>query len=125
MIKWGKDGGPDSHVYGLFIEFKKLFSIVLLRFDHGTREAFHTHAFNAVSWLLTGELYEEFISGAGHALYPSFKPIITRRNTFHKVKSMGTSWALSFRGPWLDKWAEVGEDGIFRVLTHGRREVPT
>ena len=43
-----KDGGPDSSVTGYWlIESKKLFSIVLLKFDGRSREAYHTHAFNA------------------------------------------------------------------------------
>ena len=52
-----KDGGPDSNVTGYWlIEWKKAFSVVLLRFDAGTREAYHNHAFNAISWILKGEL---------------------------------------------------------------------
>ena len=54
-----KDGGPESKVTGYWlIESKRWFSIALLRFDEGSREAFHTHAFNAISWVLWGELLE-------------------------------------------------------------------
>ena len=50
----GKDGGPESTVWGFWlIEIKKLFSVALLCFENGSREAFHTHAFNSVSWVLT------------------------------------------------------------------------
>lgn len=48
-----KDGGGDSTVTGYFlIEIKSLFSVVLLRFDGESRDAYHEHAFNCVSWLL-------------------------------------------------------------------------
>lgn len=125
LLYWGPDGGPESTSYGFFlIELKKLFSIVLLRFDDKSREAFHSHAFNSVSWLLSGQLTENFIDGKGHQLNPSLKPILTRRSTFHKVDSTGRSWVLSFRGPWAPIWLEYLEEGKrWRVLTHGRKEV--
>ena len=42
------DGGKNSGVTGYWlIEWKSGFSIVVLRFSKGTREAFHSHAFNA------------------------------------------------------------------------------
>lgn len=54
-----KDGGPDSNVVGYWlVESKKLFSIVLLCFNKGSREAFHNHAFNAISWVISGRLDE-------------------------------------------------------------------
>lgn len=107
---WGKDGGKDSTVWGFWLfEFKRLASIVLLKFEPGSRDAYHTHAFDCVSWVLRGEL-REFICGDGDGgffLYrPSWRPIITRRDTFHKVVSTGTTWVLSFRGPWAPRWYE-------------------
>src|SRR5690348_10763974 len=103
-----KDGGPESNVSGLFIiESKRLFSIVLLRFADGSREAYHNHAFNAVSWLLRGKLVEYPIEGGRTAHRPSLKPIITPRKMFHMVRSDGVSWVLSFRGPWRSWWNEM------------------
>jgi hypothetical protein len=125
LCSWAKDGGPESTSWGFWlIECKPLFSIVLLKFDGRSREAYHTHAFNSLSWLLKGELHEEFIDGKGHPLFPSLKPIITRRETFHKVDSVGTSWAISFRGPWADRWREfLPNEGRFRTLANHRVEV--
>ena len=46
----GKDGGNLSTVTGYWlIECKNLFSIVLLKFEGESREAYHTHAFGAIS----------------------------------------------------------------------------
>ena len=40
------DGGKDSGVTGYWlIEWKRGFSIVLLRFSKGSREAYHSHGY--------------------------------------------------------------------------------
>lgn len=40
------DGGKESGVVGYFLlEWKKVFSIGLLRFSKGSRENYHSHAF--------------------------------------------------------------------------------
>lgn len=122
-----KDGGEESHVWGYFLcEIKSLFSIVLLRFEDGSRDAYHNHAFNSVSWVLSGRLLEEKIGRGVGSLpaehRPSLLPVVTFRSTFHKVTSFGRSWVLSFRGPWSDTWNEnVGGKEI--TLTNGRSVV--
>lgn len=121
----GKDGGSESNVTGYWlIEIKWLFSIVLLQFKEGTREAYHNHAFNAVSWILKGELLEYVLKDEDTVvLKPSFIPVITRRNRFHKVYGRTPmTWAISFRGPWKNKWNEFINNN-FVTLTHGRKLV--
>lgn len=124
FLRWVKDGGPESRVWGFFVvEMKSLFSIVVLKFEHGSRESYHSHAFNSVSWLVRGELHEQLVAELGYALYkPSVLPIVTKRSTFHKVFSVGTSWVVSFRGPWVQRWYE-NLNGRKITLTHGRQEV--
>lgn len=123
------DGGKDSGVTGFFfVEIKPMFSVVLLRLRNGTREAFHSHAFNALTWWLTGHVLEHRMcltnpeEIAVKEYRPSFKPKYTPRENHHKVESIGVSWALSFRGPWVDKWVEY-RNGSRVVLTHGRKVV--
>jgi hypothetical protein len=119
-----KDGGIKSNVTGYWlIESKKFFSIVLLRFDEGSREAFHTHAFNAISWVIKGEMHEHTIHGEIVKLTPSVLPIYTSRKRFHKVYGIAKStWALSFRGPWVDTWKEfLPNFNKYITLTHGRK----
>lgn len=126
FMKVQKDGGPESQVTGLFIiAIKRLFSIVLLRFDGESREAFHTHAFHCLSWVLKGELHEEMRDGRTYQLLPSFLPFLTTRKDFHKVSSVGPrTWVLSVRGPWAKTWMEhLPLEGRDRTLTHGRIEV--
>jgi hypothetical protein len=125
LFRSGKDGGAESTVWGYWaIEAKKLCSAVLLRFEDGTRDADHDHAFNAISWVLKGRLIEHHTSGLVEIHTPSWRPVVTRRSTFHRVRSVGRTWVLSFRGPWNDVWHErVGGQVI--GLTHGRRPAPT
>lgn len=130
-----KDGGPESNVTGYWlIEWKPVFSIVLLRFDKGSREAYHNHAFNAISWILKGRLREHTLTYTNGScvtvadvdwLRPSILPIYTSRDRMHQVYGEAeTTWALSFRGPWKDVWKEYFPKlNKFVSLTHGRKEI--
>lgn len=122
-----KDGGDESSVTGYFIiAIKPLFSIVLLRFDGESREAFHTRAFHCLSWILRGELREEMRDGRIYQLQRSLLPFLTTRKDFHKVSSAAPrSWVLSIRGPWARTWMEhLPLEDRDRILTHGRVECP-
>lgn len=128
FMETGKDGGPKSRVEGFwFIRIKWLCTVALLRFGEGSREAFHSHAFNSWSWLLTGSLMEHVITGASGRVTtyePSWRPIRTLRTTLHKVYGLcDSNWVLTFRGPWADTWEEIDEKGDLVVLTHNRVEV--
>ena len=127
ILKWSKDGGPESPVDAFFIvEIKSLFSVALLRFNKGGREAFHTHAFNAWTWFISGELLEEHLDENGWVNYSFYKrslfPKITRRSRNHRVIADRTSWCFTIRGPWAKTWTEDTETH-HTVLTHGRRIV--
>lgn len=129
IMEWAKDGGPKSRVNGLwFFRSKKLGTVALLKFDDGSRDAYHSHAFGAISWLLRGRLDElslEYDGSRKHTTYlPRPWPIYTPASRLHKVVSSGTSWVLTFRGPWSDRWVEFDEDGLFLKLTHNRVVVP-
>jgi len=111
----GKDGGPDSNVDGVMFEIKRLFSIGILRFKDGSREAWHSHAFNCWSVVLKGRLLEMFFDPS--LSYNEFKTgdfIYTKREDLHKVASVGTSYVLTVRGPWKKTWVDVEE-----VTEHG------
>ena len=116
-LLWGrKDGGPESHVTAYGVESKRFASLLVLRFGNGTRDAYHSHAFGAVSWLLRGALHEAFAAGATRWHLPRFRPIVTRRTDTHRVYSYGVSWVVSLRGPWAETWYDSGEG----ILGHGR-----
>ena len=123
ILKWSKDGGPESPVDAFFIvEIKSLFSVALLRFNKGGREAYHTHAFNAWTWFISGDLVEQDINGEFHIYERSIVPKITRRTKNHRVVANEPSWCFTIRGPWSDTWTEDTETH-HTVLTHGRRIV--
>lgn len=119
----GTDGGPDSVVHGYWlVEIKPLFSIALLCFEDGSREAFHSHAFNSISWVLKGRLVEHHLRSITQKHTPSLIPIFTSRDTFHKVYSFGRTWVLTFRGPWKKRWKEyLPNEDKFVTLTNGRK----
>jgi hypothetical protein len=121
-----KDGGAESSVTGYWlIEAKGLFSIVLLRFDGLSREAFHTHAFDCLSWVVKGALQEVILGGPSLLRWASWLPFITRRSTFHKVHSIvPRTWVLSIRGPWTARWEEyLPMTNEFVTLSTGREVV--
>lgn len=122
-----KDGGSESTVTGYWlIEAKNLFSVVILCFDGESREAYHTHAFDAFSWVLRGGLTEFIWKGPSTKYVPSLMPIVTKREVCHKVRSnKGKTWVLSLRGPWKNTWKEIRplEGNREVTLTHGRIEI--
>lgn len=124
ILAKNKDGGPESNAVAYWlIEWKRFFSIGLLSFTGQSRDVFHSHAFDSVSWLIKGELEELFKDDYKSPKYykPSIKPIIVLKEDFHKVSSwFGTSWAITFRGPWNPRWFEnSAKEGTY-TLTNGR-----
>ncbi len=118
------DGGKKSGVISWGIEIKWLFSIILLKFKPNFRENYHSHAFNAVTVWLKGNVLEERIMpditmhyARGHVKY-------TPRENVHKIHCHSpTAWALSFRGPWSKEWSEYSMSKQRIRLTHGRKEI--
>lgn len=130
LLHYAKDGGKDSTVWGFWlVEWKRLFSVALLCFENGSRDAYHSHAFNSVSVVLKGELEEDvrFEDGKGFTQHYGTGCIVrTPRACMHKVTSRGRTWVLTFRGPWAKTWREwLPNEDRFVTLASGRREVPT
>ncbi len=116
------DGGKESGVTGYFlIEWKPIFSLGVLHFKKGSREAFHSHAFNAVTFWLKGSVTEvKHPTDVCRNFTASLKPKFTSRDNFHKVIAHTDTYALTFRGPWMDYWYEF-KQGSYLTLTHGRK----
>lgn len=115
-----KDGGPNSPVDAYFLfEIKSVCSIAILRFNVGSREAFHTHAFDAYTWFICGDLIEQRFDGTLKRYSRSLLPKITRKSDNHRVIANKTSWCFTIRGPWKPTWTE-DVDGITTTMTHGR-----
>lgn len=129
-----KDGGPESRVTGYWLfESKRLGSICLLKFEDGSRDAYHSHAFNSINWIVKGrvaelELRDEYIQDKRLEVVEvrkaSWRPWVVVRNCLHRVYSFGTTWVLSFRGPWAKTWKEyIPATGETITLTSGRKRV--
>lgn len=120
FLQKSPDGGKDSGVTGFFVvEVKPLFSIVILRFNKGTREAYHSHAFHALTFWLKGRVREEHLNGETKWFSGGMLKY-TPRTVFHRINALETSYAISFRGPWKNTWKE-SRSGEFVTLTHGRK----
>lgn len=128
IFKVRHDGGEKSGVNGLFvIEIKSLFSIVFLKFKKGTREAFHSHAFNAYSWFITGKVEESRLNiETGEVTKKIFKPTLnpkfTPKENVHRVKALTDTWCFTLRGPWNQSWFEYNPSTHEIInLTFGRK----
>lgn len=132
ILQKTKDGGPESTVDAYFLfEFKKLFSIALLKFNKGSRNNYHSHAFNALTWFLWGYMDECRLLSDGRTLKHreyrrSLIPKFTSRDNMHKVYAHETSWVLTIRGPWSKTWEEYDPttNQVFE-LSHGREIIST
>ena len=127
LLRRMKDGGPESPVIGYFlVEIKSLFSVVLLHFG-GTREAYHSHAFNALTLWLKGSVIEVTCSAEGRQISQEWKAgqvKHTPRSLMHKILPITDAWAISLRGPWAKTWQEYRPaENRFVTLTHGRKIV--
>jgi hypothetical protein len=125
-LLWGaKDGGPESRVWCWGIESKRFGSLLILKFAKGSREAYHTHAFNSLSWVLRGRLHEHHHLWRTQTHVPQLRPIRTKRSTFHMVSGVPeTTWVFTLRGPWTSMWQEyIPATGRIVGLTHGRKEI--
>lgn len=130
LFKKSHDGGKDSGVTGYWlIEWKSVFSIVLLNFKPNNRENFHDHAFNALTWWVKGcakeicynpvKFYTEY-----NLWFPSFIPKFTPRSNVHKIIVDKSVWAISIRGPWKKEWHEYNKkENKLITLTNGRKVV--
>lgn len=123
LLSKTKDGGPDSPVDAYFLfEIKNVCSLALLRFNVGGREAFHTHAFTALTWFICGDMYEETYEGVVTKYSRSLLPKITKKGKNHRVRANKTSWCITIRGPWSCYWTEDVK-GVTTTFTHGRTVV--
>lgn len=123
FFKYSYDGGKDSGVTGFWlVECKWLFSIVILHFKKGTRESYHSHAFNALTWWIYGSVLEHLLGDSESIKwYPSIFPKYTPKENFHKIEALEDSYAISFRGPWENSWYEYQDKKGYTKLGWGRK----
>ena len=120
-----KDGGPESPVDAYFLfEIKGVCSVALLKFNEGHRTAYHSHAFDALTWFIKGNMIEDNLHAHPERYRRSIKPKLTPRSQMHRVKAYEDSWCFTIRGPWHKYWQEYDPSTkLFTVLTSGRKIV--
>lgn len=86
-----------------------------MKFNKGTREAYHKHVFDALTWWLWGSVIEHVFNENNEDnnkvekinWCPWILPKYTPCDNLHKIEALETSYAISFRGPWKDTWYEL------------------
>ena len=125
FFSYGTDGGESSGVTGFWLfEIKSLFSIAFLKFNKGTRENYHSHAFNAYSWFLSGKVEEQRLGKDSKVWSPSIFPKYTPRSNCHRVNALEETYVFTIRGPWTKTWFEYDpENKKYIELESGRKVV--
>lgn len=94
------------------LEWKKLFSIKLFHFHKtdGKQDRFHTHAFNAVSILLSGDYVEEVIDDT-NTIVPLKRSrkrfLFIPANQYHRITKSDGCRTLLITGPWGNTFKEL------------------
>lgn len=103
----------DQNVTELTIlEWKRFFSIKLFHFHptDGKQDRFHTHAFNAVSILLSGDYVEEVVID-GHFVLPQKRSrkrfLYIPANQYHRITKSDGCRTLLITGPWGNEFKEL------------------
>jgi hypothetical protein len=121
----------EGHVtrYTLF-ECKWLGSIYVHHLATEAQDRFHTHAFNSVSCILHGGYTEVVKHGFGreaplsyHAYMSPVIRYIPRLLNHKLLQSKPHTVSLIFTGPYAELWTEETDDGVFRLITSGQKEV--
>lgn len=94
------------------LEWKRFFSIKLFHFHptEGKQDRFHTHAFNAVSILLSGDYVEELVTEKRQivALKRSRKRFLfIPAHQYHRITKSNGCRTLLITGPWGDEFKEM------------------
>lgn len=102
------------------LEWKPLFSIKLFHFhpSSGVQDRFHTHAFKAVSFLLSGNYMEEIIRDGKIIKLPRNRKrvLYIPKDEFHRIGHSGGCKTLLITGPWGDTFRELTQFALHPVF---------
>jgi hypothetical protein len=101
----------DGHIvqYTIF-ESKYLFSVLIFNWKSIKQDRFHSHAFSALCFLLSGSYEEETFNGV--EIKPNtvdrwMKPRLLSKSYTHRIlRAMPNTWTLVLVGPWQKYWYE-------------------
>lgn len=111
MKKKRIDLGEQSVTELTILEYKKWFSIKLFNFhkSEGVQDRFHTHAFNAYSFLLKGDYTEEVLEDNKivKCLRSRSKALFIPKDSYHRITRSKGCITLLVTGPWGDTFKEL------------------
>ena len=127
--KFGKFLHKDNTSLGVgnikrftIFEMKYLFGIIVNIFNTEDQDRFHSHAFPAFSWMITGHYFEEVIENNEIIAKKIEKSRYIPRNYIHKItKSSKNAISVTFEGPWNATWNEYFDNGRVKTYTWGRK----
>lgn len=109
------------------IEIKWLFSIYLHSIETFAQDRFHTHAFNALMWILRGGYTDVIKHGIGPNCPTETKEFragdfryIPRELNHKLTRAKPGTLSLLVVGPYSTIWTEETDDNTLRILTRGR-----
>ncbi len=107
------------------IEIKYLGGIIVNIFNTSNQDRFHSHAFNALSWMIRGHYYEDVIvDGNLLKLKKIERSRFIPRNYIHKItKSSPNAMSITFEGPWESTWNEYFDNGRIKTYSWGRKVI--
>jgi hypothetical protein len=119
----------DGHIiaYVLF-EHKNLFSVILYNWKTIKQNRFHSHAFAAIAFLLSGSYNQaRFSKGVRwtETVNQWLKPRYLPKNYTHCILDAApNTWTLVLTGPWIKYWYEYFDDtNTWVKYTWGRKVV--
>ena len=118
------EGNVDRYT---LIEFRKLFSIYFHFIDTKFQDRFHTHAFNAIGWTVSGGYNEDVMDNVNgnktHTKYigTGFRYIPKMYN--HKIlDAKPNTMTILFTGPYNELWTEETDSWV-KLITKGNKEI--
>jgi hypothetical protein len=115
MVFWKRkqiDLGEQSVTELTILEWKRFFSIKLFNFHPttGKQDRFHTHAFRALSILLSGDYVEEIIDKSGNVVElkrSRSRLLFIPKDSYHRVTRSTGCRTLLITGEWGDEFKEL------------------
>ena len=110
------------------IEIRCLFSVYIHRIETLEQDRFHTHAFNALVFILNGGYIDEIKDGIGPDK-PTKKKFfkigdvrwIPRELNHKLLEAVPGTTSMLLTGPYSTIWNEETNDGTLRILTTHRK----
>jgi len=104
-------------------EFKPLGGVIFNVFNSVEQDRFHTHAFNAISVMISGSYNEEIRKDYGYEQRKRHRDICYLPRTLeHRIMdSTPNAISVTLCGPWEGTWTETSLSGRIRKLTWGRK----